>query len=136
MWVVNIRTVIVDDNEYQSERSLDIKYPASTGLRTCNGEWCWRDARPLAFALWDGLFGRPSASLATQKPPYFRGSTGAFVAWLRPVNYRCLTYSNPLGAFMSLKSVGSQTGSMRGPAGQRPSCTYKDEAMEFSQIQL
>jgi len=71
-----------------------------------------------------------------QKPPYFRGSTGAFVAWLRPVNYRCLTYSNPLGAFMSLKSVGSQSGSMRGPDGQRPSCMYSEEAMEFSQIQL
>ena len=27
MWVVNIRTVIVDDNEYQSERGLDIKIP-------------------------------------------------------------------------------------------------------------
>jgi len=74
--------------------------------------------------------------ISNQKPPSFRGRTGAFVAWLRPVNYRCLTYSNPLGAFMSLKSVGSQTGSMRAPAGQRPSCTYKDEAMEFSQMKL
>ena len=74
--------------------------------------------------------------ISNQKPPSFRGRTGAFVAWLRPVNYRCLTYSNPLGAFMSLKSVGSQSGSMRGPDGQRPSCMYSEEAMEFSQIQL
>jgi len=27
MWVVNIRTVIVDDNEYQLEKGLDIKIP-------------------------------------------------------------------------------------------------------------
>jgi len=136
MWVVNIRTVIVDDNEYQSERGLDIKIPGEYRVEDLQWAVALEGCQATGACL-VGWFVWPALGfISNQKPPYFRGSTGAFVAWLRPVNYRCLTYSNPLGAFMSLKSVGSQTGSMRGPAGQRPSCTYKDEAMEFSQIQL
>ena len=136
MWVVNIQTVIVDDSEYQPERGLDIKIPGEYRVEDLQ----WVVALEGCQATGARLVGRsvwPVPGLINnKKPPYFRGSTGAFVAWLRPVNYRCLTYSNPLGAFMSLKSVGSQIGSMRGPDGQRPSCMYSEEAMEFSQIQL
>ena len=136
MWVVNIRTVIVDDNEYQLEKGLDIKIPGEYRVEDLQ----WVVALEGCQATGARLVGRsvwPAPGLINKKkPPSFRGSTGAFVAWLRPVNYRCLTYSNPLGAFMSLKSVGSQSGSMRGPDGQRPSCMYSEEAMEFSQIQL
>ena len=83
------------------------------------------------------LIDRSRKSAAMKQKTRWHHSQRVFLDYrLGLTGYRCLTNSNPLGAFISLKSVGRQSGSIRGPAGHNPSCTYSEAAMELSQMKL
>ena len=78
MLVVNIHTVIVDENEYQPERGLDIKIPGEYRVEDLQ----WAVALEGCQATGACLLGRfvwPALGLISNlKPPSFRGRTGAF----------------------------------------------------------
>ena len=78
MWVVNMRTVIVDENEYQSERGLDIKIPGEYRVEDLQCAVALEGCQPPALAFWDGLFGGPSASLGTKSPRPSEEGRGLF----------------------------------------------------------
>ena len=68
MWVVNIHTVIVDENEYQPERGLDIKIPGEYRVEDLQWAVALEGCQATGACLVGWFFGRPSASLATKIP--------------------------------------------------------------------
>ena len=78
MWVVNIRTVIVDDNEYQSERGLDIKIPGEYWVEDLQCAVALEGCQATGACLL-GRFVWPALGfISNQKPPSFLGRAGAF----------------------------------------------------------